>query len=702
MKNKPVYTLLLLLLFGSNGIAHSTDSLITILHNQIENKNYEGQIATHFELAKIYKATQEKNNELEQLEQALKTAKFHENHTDQIEALFQIGNYYGRIQDYSKVVETFKELFLEYQPLEQEQQIDVCDHISNAYRRLGNNELAYEYQLEALYHAEQIGDSSLIARSLYQIGNIFFFQYNYPVAIDYYQKTLEICKKIDFWRGIFNCHGAIGGAYDRLNEANKALKHNLTAYHLASERDYKLGLAYATHNLGMSYALLNQPDSALFYYEKSIKLKNEQNDTWGSIATLRGMGEVYLELENFPKSKEYLSRAYDLAKSNNSKPRLLETSMALSDFFSKTQNHEQANILLNEALALKDSLANETVLQKMSDAKTRFEIKEKEEALLLKDKEIKSIYTWILMGSLGFTLLLLWALFSRYISQKRHAKELELKNRQIEKQHQELREAYSAQSISSKQIFEQNKQLEVSNTELKRFAYIASHDLKEPLRTIGSYANLLKRRYQNQLDKNADEFIDFITSGVERMYHLLSDVLDYSNLDRFESSVEWIKTEEIVKDITQSLNHQIEEKKAIIQFTTLPEIKANETHLSQIFQNLISNAIKFTNGKTPIVQIGSRFAKGVPIFYVKDNGIGIEDSYQAKIFDIFQRLHTNEEFEGTGIGLSICKKIVESYGGEIWVESSPNKGSIFYFSLPVETKGVSRESFQSLPFVASN
>ncbi len=227
-----------------------------------------------------------------------------------------------------------------------------------------------------------------------------------------------------------------------------------------------------------------------------------------------------------------------------------------------------------------------------------------------------------------------------------------------------------------------NRKLAQSNENLEQFAYVASHDLQEPLRIMSSYSQLLERRYRNKLDKDADEFIDFIVAAAFRMQRLITDLLAYSRLRHTELPMTEVDSERLLSRVVETMAVTIREKKAEVTHDTLPVIMGYEINLMQLFQNLIGNAIKFSGKEAPRVHIGAKKQEGEWLFSVKDNGIGIEGQYRDRIFMIFQRLHGKDEYAGTGIGLAICKKIVENHGGRIWVESELNKGSTFYFTIP--------------------
>jgi PAS domain S-box-containing protein len=234
------------------------------------------------------------------------------------------------------------------------------------------------------------------------------------------------------------------------------------------------------------------------------------------------------------------------------------------------------------------------------------------------------------------------------------------------------------------QLKQQTDELARSNAELERFAYVASHDLQEPLRMVSSYLQLLERRYKDRLDSDAHEFIGFAVDGATRMKALINDLLAYSRVGSRGKTYKPTACEAVLERVLLNLEVAIAESEAAVTHDPLPVVRGDEIQLQQLFQNLISNALKFRSEAPPHICIKVQPVDGQWLFSVQDNGIGFEQQFADRIFVIFQRLHSREEYSGTGIGLAICKKIVERHGGRIWAESEPGQGSTFYFTLPMQ------------------
>jgi light-regulated signal transduction histidine kinase (bacteriophytochrome) len=283
-----------------------------------------------------------------------------------------------------------------------------------------------------------------------------------------------------------------------------------------------------------------------------------------------------------------------------------------------------------------------------------------------------------------------------FLTIKQAAKAMERSKEELEaqvaKRTDELREANAnlAVELDERRRAEQllahyAEDLKRSNAELEEFAYVASHDLQEPLRMVASFTQLLAKRYQGKLDQDADEFIGFAVDGATRMQQLIQDLLAFSRVGTRGKPLEPTDCNVILDLARTNLHKALGESQAEVTSGPLPTVMGDEVQLIQLFQNLIANALKFRGKAPPIIRISAQEDNGDWRFAVRDDGIGIAPAHQDRIFKIFQRLHRRSEYPGTGIGLAICKKIVERHGGRLWVASEEGRGATFFFTIPKES-----------------
>jgi len=278
--------------------------------------------------------------------------------------------------------------------------------------------------------------------------------------------------------------------------------------------------------------------------------------------------------------------------------------------------------------------------------------------------------------------------FSTEEELERHRDNLEdlvkARTEQLQKTNEYLGNEIATRRQTEDELKQLTEELKRSNADLQQFAYAASHDLQEPLRVVAGFVKLLEKRYKDELDEKASEYIDFTVDGVKRMQMLIHDLLEFSRVGTKGKISKPTNCSVALEEALYNLHLSIEENKAEVTYDLLPTVMGDHSQLSRLFQNLISNAIKFRSEESPKIHISAEQKGREWLFSVRDNGMGIDQKYFNRIFVIFQRLHTREEYEGTGIGLSICKKIVEHHNGRIWVESGVGKGSTFFFTIPLK------------------
>ncbi len=279
-----------------------------------------------------------------------------------------------------------------------------------------------------------------------------------------------------------------------------------------------------------------------------------------------------------------------------------------------------------------------------------------------------------LAGGLGVS----WVSESQLRGQERLLKQAG----EIERDIARLKQTEQALRHSEEDLLRTSRELERSNKDLESFAYIASHDLQEPLRTITGFLQLLEQKVGNQLDDKANQYIHYAVDGSKRMHEMITDLLSYSRVSMQPFSPKRVNLRETLEHALSQIRKSIEDSGATITIKELPSVRADASQMLQVFQNLIGNALKFGSERPLEIQVEARQDQGFWLLSIKDNGIGLDLKQREKIFKIFQRLHSRQRYPGSGIGLSICKKIIERHGGSIWVESVVDAGSTFYFTLP--------------------
>ena len=588
----------------------------------------------------------------------------------------------------------------------------VYNDLAIVSRKVGNFRGAFIYYDLTLEAALRIKDTLMIESSYHGIGMLHKDVGIYDKAIDYFLKSLNICEQSGDVRNIIVSEIDIADAYLKAKEIEKALQHIERAYQM-SLKQYKekpnddeapAQLASALNKYGNILVARKDYDAALSRQEEALKIYETFNVKPYIARTLMHIANIYLETNDYVKAdikfKECLKYESqftipDLAELHfrlgmyyiqNNNMSLAEhffvKSLQVANKYDYKETAQKANYqmflinfsrhnnvkaleYLNYANALSDSLYNAEKTRRTAEIEFKFDNEKRENeihALKLRENDLKLQQNRIMLIS-SVVLFIMIVLFLGYTIKMRgrNVQALEQKNSEIQQQYRKLEE---------------------SNEILSQFAYVAAHDLKEPLRSIGSYIGLIQMRYSKDLPEDAKEYMKFVNNGVKRMYSLLTDLLDFSQVISQQPGSEMVRPNEILMEVQDNLRSAIESKKARIVFNSnLPLIRMNRLHMTQLFQNLIGNALKFTD-KPPVVKVEAKEENGNIILTIEDNGIGIKKDYSNKVFVLFQQLNKKGDFEGTGIGLTICKNIVEKYNGKIWFDSEENVGTKFYISIP--------------------
>ncbi len=675
----------LILFIATSSSASVADSLLVELEKVEQEENLSDIFRLNFELGMEYSSGSEEKYERSTFHysEALKVAIAVNNKKQQADCLYGIGYTHQRRNNYQEALDYFHQninLSNEYpDEIDDANMARVYTQISSIYQVLGDYKKAFDNQMQSLLICEKNNNLSGIANGQYNLGTIFFYQNQFGRAREHYEKAKTICDELKDERLIYSCLAALGSVNEKLGESEKSLEYNKNSLKLAIKLNYKTGVAYAKGNIAVNYLKLNDFAKAEKYLMEAIKLKLDLEDSYGAIGSKIDLSKVYLDWDKPQKTIEVLNQALEMANKVESKSRQSDIYKHLSVAYEELNNASMALDYTKKYVALKDSLLNEKTLEEMGQSQRRYELEKKEHDIemlkkeneLLEQKEMNQSLQKYVFGLITIAFLLfIWWYKAKLSYQNNVNRILEEKNELLNGMNDEI------------EI--KNKQLEHSNEDLKQFAYVASHDLKEPLRMINSYTNLLQRRYMAAFDESGKEFMHYITDAVGRMEILLDDLLDFSRAGTQPAPTNFVATQDVMVMVEANLRHRLETLNAtlIIKNENLPSVKAHRTQLIQLLQNLVSNGVKFKGEKDPIVEVDCKKLDNRYIFSIKDNGIGISKDNLEKVFEMFRRLHTREEYEGTGIGLATCKRIVTTWGGDIWVESEEGSGCTFFFSVP--------------------
>lgn len=683
MNTKPKCLLLLaaivcnICLMSAKDQDHTTDSITS------------NSLLSNLDKARTFYEHQDYDKATEFYLLALNEAEQNQRQNEINECLIKLGRCYQRASDFPKALD----YFFQFKAIPQDQKIpkdiaSVNRYIAKIYQKLGDYEKSFNYHLEALHLCEKHNDSTGIARCYYELGYLFFYQDQFERSRAYFDKAQEIYQKQENERKLFSCLSAIGCIYGSIDSLDIALDYQFRALDLARKLDIKSGEATTLHNIGVYYTLDSAYALGLEYLLMGLERRITIKDKWGQIGSHKYLGDHYIMVGQPYKAIDHLEKGLALSDELGTKTRHAELYQSIAEAYAKMGNYPKSNEFWQNYAMLKDSLMGDRVAEELGASKTQYEVLKKQmEISALKDKQkIDTLqYRVLLFGITMFLFFIICGFLTyHFYSQKKLNQILAEKSKKIRSQNEELALTNQKLELTNQELAFINTRLEFSNEELKRFAYIASHDLKAPLRTIGSFTSLLRRQYGHLFDDTAWEYMGFIVDGAKHMHQLLEDLLAYSRIEKAQNFEKWLDTREIVHTALSNLQFNIENKgaKIDIEEATLPKIKGNPSLMTQLFQNIISNGIKFAGDYPPHIHIGCR-ANGLKYtFAISDNGIGIDDAFSEKIFEMFSRLHVPGKYEGTGIGLATCKKIIKGYGGDIWVESKIGEGSTFYFTLP--------------------
>ena len=532
------------------------------------------------------------------------------------------------------------------------------------YWYLSDYQQAVTLFFQSLEIREQLKDTLGIARSYNNIGNVYFLQENYDQAEAYYRQSLTWRQTLRDSAGLIYSYNNLADVMLRRNKLDAAEDLYNSALNIAANN--LDGQAFIHRNMGVLRLRQDKPGEALRHFLVSKTLSESTGNMHNLALALIQIAEVNLQSRDYKQVIENASAALKIGRSAGLEATTSDAAQLLAKAYAGLRRYEDAyryQLIYNE---INEGLLKKNSQNSVLEVQTKHELEtvrsEAEKALLQKQRQIGRL---IIISLICVFIVVLTSLFfwiSRYRTQMKTALLLAEKNEAIQQQNEELLQ---------------------SNIALEQYAFVASHDLKEPLRTVGSFASLLRRRYKDTLDEDGLSFIQNISIGVDQMSMLLEDLLILAQTGQESDSQRFlVNLNELVAKVLSTMQVRIIEQNVQIETAQLPTVYINPAHALQLFQNLISNAVKFNDKPEKILRIGCERQSDHFLFSVADNGMGIAHDSQVNIFLPFHRLE-HKGRSGAGLGLAICDKIVRLYGGTIWVESEPGRGSTFYFSLPI-------------------
>ncbi len=642
---------------------------------------------------------------------AIALKKAEKNHSNR--EIFDVYRSYGLIyEDHTRWVDAIKY----YQLAEKHADVDstrltIYDDLAISHRKAGFYQKSYEYHNKTLEIAQRVGDRQMMDCSYHGLGILHREAGVYDKAISYFLKSLAFSEKEGKTRDIIVSHIDLADIYLRAKETEKALIHIERAFRFSSDfQNRKKGNTEVTaqyasvlNKYGEILTARGEFTGANGKYQEALDIYKNMGYKQYVARTLMFVADVYLKqnrtneaekifLEamtyktsllatdfaklyykigelhqkrgNVKESETYYAEALQVSMQHDFKDVAQKSNYQL--FLINLERHENGRALtfLNASNALNDSLFNEEKRRRTAEVELKFDVEKRENelnALRLEQSDLQAQQSRILMiASIALFAIVVGFLGYVISSRGRNYRALQAKNEEIKQQY---------------------KRLEESNEILRQFAYVAAHDLKEPLRSIGSYISLIQLKYSKLIDENGKGYFNFVNAGVKRMYSLLTDLLDFSQVLAQQPGCEVLRPEEVMQEVADNLRSAIETRNGKVEFNQdMPSVRMHKMHLLQLFQNLVGNGLKFTE-KPPVIRVEGKHDGENVLFTIQDNGVGIDPDYANKVFVLFQQL--NKKFEGTGIGLTICKNIVEKYNGKIWFESNQGVGTKFYISLPV-------------------
>jgi signal transduction histidine kinase len=548
--------------------------------------------------------------------------------------------------------------------------MDILRMVSQNHFYMGNYDVAHEIALKRLRVTEMEQDSYNIALSHQVLSEIEVRQKDYENALEHVQQSSAIFEALHNTDQLSFNMDLMGDIYHNTGRYEEALSFKIRSCQVVDTTGSLYDNAYCNYTIALTLSKLGRVEEALSLFKLALASFRKAGLPEETALTKACLGETLTLDGQCDEGIAMLRQALGEAEGLSMSPLRRDVLEKMVQASKQCGLIEGAFFYLEKYIAVNDSLNNQNTKVRIANLSNQYELEKKNAEVVALTQKEKYKTRFILSLLAGLVLLFGFLVVGYFLlkKQRSYSRQLDAKNAQIELQIEDIHQA--------------NEKLKNANLELEQFAYLASHDLKAPLRTIGNYASLINRRYAAKLDEDGVTFLKFITEAAKHMNALLEDIFAYSKLGKGELQLEEVNLEEKFHLSLRLLHETIEASMAKITSDQLPTVFGNPTQLYQLVQNLLDNALKFVpQGRNPEIALKATDIGNAYHFQVQDNGIGIPPAKQEEVFTIFKRLHSREAYSGTGIGLAICKKIVEAHGGSIWVESDGMSGTTFHFTL---------------------
>ncbi len=660
-------TALVALAKANYAYSSAEDSLRYLLRTQLQASSIQ-RAEWNASIGDFYSDTYQFDSATACYERALRLTESNKDAEQIYYALVSLADIHYLAYDYSRALEYYHRSLVLAQEMDNDSLRAVSlDWISLQYLYSGAYSQAINYQLESISIREALRDSIGLCESFYSMGDILSHQLRIQESNAYFRRCGTLARQFNLQSLLLGAYGSIGDNWMYAQRWDSAFYYNRLSLQLAETIDSDFGRAFSNCALGKCYLETGLLDSAAVYFEHALIIARHMSEYNEIAGSLIGLGRLAQKRQQTDKALRYLREGLSVAQNFELHDLVLEGYTMMAETFHNANMHDSAYAYLLALVARKDTLFEKRSASMVSSLEARYSVlkseSEQQALLLAKDAQIRYLNFAMVIAGILLMLGLLWLSNIKIRNQRRLNSVLEAHSRTVE---------------------EQNEKLVRVNEDLKQFAYAASHDLKQPLRTIGNFSSLIERRLKEHINEDTADYFQHIQRAVRDMHSLLTNLLQYTQLENKADSYEYVDMNDIMNTVTNNLIQLIQEKKVSVMAEYLPRVYANREHMVLLMQNLINNAIKFNDKPNPEVVISYHRSKKGFVFSVRDNGIGIEATYHERIFGMFQRVGSREAFEGSGMGLAITRRIVRQYQGQIWVDSVPQQGSVFHFELAVK------------------